>query len=101
MLTSGLTQHVPIDVVALQVQYQALRFNSWHGCSGGISGSEWVAFRPRVPCLFKGALPEPRSSLLRICTLKKDLYILSVCVCPRLTVAGRQSVCCLCSRFCS
>lgn len=44
---------------------------------------------------------EPHSSLLRICTLRKDLYILSICVCPRLTVAGRQSVFCLCNHFCS
>ncbi len=62
MMTSELTRHVPMDLVALQVQYQALRFDSWHACSGGISGIEWVALRPRVPCLFKGRIMELRSS---------------------------------------
>ena len=55
MLTSGPTRHIPVDIVALQVQYRVFRSSTWHGCPAGIPGSEWVAFRPRVPCLFKGA----------------------------------------------
>ena len=33
------------------------------------------------------------------CTFREDLYVLSICTCPRLTVARRQSVFCLCSPF--
>ena len=79
-----LTQQESIDAAALWVQYQALRFNSWHGCPGMISGSERAGCLPRVPCSFKGA-SWARSSLSSTYTPREDLYVLSVRACSRLT----------------